>query len=330
MLSVVGTSARLLRLLSLLQARRAWTGAALASELEVTERTLRRDVDRLRSLGYPVNATSGVAGGYRLGAGAELPPLLLDDDEALAVSLGLRSAAAGSVRGMEEAALRALAKLEQVLPARLLRRVRSFHAAIVPLPFAGPTVDAGVLSALASACRAQETVSFAYHDSRDQRTEREVEPHGLVHSGPRWYLVAWDLGRDDFRTFRVDRVAGKLRAGRRFVPRPIPGGDLARYVSRAISSDVYPHRARIVLHASRESLARRIPPSAGRLTEIDAERCLLETGATWLDGLALHVAALDVEFEVLEPAELALRVKALSSRLRRAAQRSRAAASASG
>lgn len=320
---VIGTSARLLRLLSLLQARRTWTGAELAEQLEITERTLRRDVEKLRSLGYPVAATRGVAGGYRLGAGASLPPLLLEDDEAQAVALGLRSATSGNVRGMEEAALRALAKLEQVLPARLRKRVRAMHASVVTLPLVGPTVDAEKLTMLAGACRAQETVELDYEDMRGRESSRRLEPHGLVHSGPRWYLVAWDLDRDAFRTFRVDRIASRVRTGRRFVPRPIPGGDLARYVSRSISTEAYEHKARIVLHASRDDMARRIPPSIGRLTAMSGDRCLLETGAPNLEGLALHVAMLGVEHEVLEPAELVDAMKTAVARMRRAIGRSR-------
>ncbi|MCA9548661.1 MAG: YafY family transcriptional regulator [Myxococcales bacterium] len=319
---MVGTSARLLRLLSLLQSRRSWTGGALAEALEVTERTLRRDIDKLRGLGYPVNATSGVAGGYSLGPGAKLPPLLLEDDEALAVSVGLQNAASGTIRGMEEAALRALAKLEQVLPARLQRRLRSFHAAVMPLYLAGPTVDASVLSALASACRAEEVVAFGYGDRQRQQSEREVEPHGLVHSGPRWYLAAWDRTREDFRTFRVDRITGKVRVTGRFSPRPLPEGDVARYVARSISTDAYKYRGRIVLHAPRELIAERIPQAYGRVTALDEARCQLETGTNRLDALAFHVAMLGVEFEVLEPPELTEELRTLSARLGRAAGRS--------
>src|SRR4051794_11032029 len=190
------TSARLLRLLSLLQARRYWAGAELAERLEVTSRTLRRDVEKLRTLGYPVNAAAGRAGGYQLGAGAELPPLLLSDDEALAVTLGLRTAASGTVAGMEEAAVRALAKLEPLLPKRLRRRVKALGYAVVPLMGRGPSVHPELLSVLASACRDQHELAFAYADGGGRNTQRSVEPHGLVHTGARWYLVAWDLNRE--------------------------------------------------------------------------------------------------------------------------------------
>jgi predicted DNA-binding transcriptional regulator YafY len=219
---MVGTSARLLRLLTLLQARRSWSGRELCGRLEVTSRTLRRDVDRLRSLAYPVHSTSGVAGGYRLGAGTELPPLLLDDEEALAVALGLRTAAAGSVTGMEEVVLRALTKLEQVLPARLRRRLSALHAAIVPLARGGPTVDARTLATIAGACSEHAQLTFGYRGNDGVRTSRRVEPAGLVHTGWRWYLVAWDLNRADWRTFRADRIEAKVTTGARFFPRSPP------------------------------------------------------------------------------------------------------------
>src|SRR5215472_9691559 len=199
------TSARLLRLLSLFQARRYWSGAELSQSLKVNARTLRRDVDRLRSLGYPVDSSSGVAGGYQLGAGAILPPLLLDDDEAVAVALGLRTSARGGVSGLEEPSVRALLKLEQVLPPRLRSRVAAVHGFVLPLETRAPTVDAERLSVLATACRDHDGIRFVYHDRTGSPSTRLVEPHRLVHTGYRWYLVAWDLNRKDWRTFRVDR-----------------------------------------------------------------------------------------------------------------------------
>jgi predicted DNA-binding transcriptional regulator YafY len=312
------TSARLLRLLSLLQVRRFWSGAELAERLEVTGRTLRRDVDRLRSLGYPVSSTAGVAGGYQLGTGAALPPLLLDDDEALAVTLGLRTAAAGTVTGMEEAAVRALTKLEQLLPARLRRRVKALHAAVMPIHRAGPRIDPALLTLLAGACRDQEQLTFRYADVESNSTQRQVEPHGLVHAGWRWYLVAWDLNRADWRSFRVDRIAGKASTGRRFVPRPVPHGDVAAYVARSIATNVYTYQARVLLHAPLESVAEHIPPLAGRLQRIDADRCLLETGSHSLATLGLYISLLGVDFEVQEPAELREHIRALAQRLARA------------
>lgn len=312
------TSARLLRLLTLLQTRSFWPGAELAERLEVTERTVRRDVDRLRSLGYPVDSSAGVAGGYRLGAGASLPPLLLEDDEALAVSLGLRTAAAGTVAGIEEAAVRALAKLEQVLPARLRNRVKALHAAVAPLYY-GPSVPPELLAELAAACRGEDQVRFRYADGKGRTSDRTVEPHGLVHTGARWYLLAWDGDRADWRTFRVDRITAKgVARGRRFTPREVPGGDVAAYVSRAISIDPYALRARIVLHAPLAQLAQRIPPTVGRLSRLGDASCLFETGATSPSVLALHIALLDVDFEVLDPPELLDAIGHIEARLARA------------
>ena len=312
------TSARLLRLLSLFQARRYWSGAELSQRLEVTARTLRRDVDRLRGLGYPVNSTSGVAGGYQLGAGATLPPLLLDDDEAVAVAVGLRTAASGTVTGIEEASVRALSKLEQVLPSRLRRRVTALHSFIVPLVNTGPTVDADTLSAIAGACRDYEKLRFHYRSRDGGPSVREVEPHRLVHTGRRWYLVAWDIGRKNWRTFRVDRMEPKPSSGSRFAPRKPPDGDFAAYVKRSISYAPYSHQAKVTLHAPSEVAAERIPPMAGILEAIDENTCMLHTGACSLDTLSVYLALIGFEFEVREPPELIERVRWLAERFGRA------------
>jgi predicted DNA-binding transcriptional regulator YafY len=315
---VLNTSARLLRLLSLFQARRYWSGADLAGRLDVTARTLRRDVDRLRSLGYPVHSTTGIAGGYQLGAGANLPPLLLDDDEAVAVALGLRTAASGSVGGIEEASVRALLKLEQVLPPRLRQRVAALHGFIVPLGTQGPTVDAERLSALAGACRDLEGIRFLYHDRTGAPSGRTVEPHRLVHTGYRWYLVAWDLARKDWRTFRVDRIAGKLKTSTRFTPRKPPGGDFAAFVSKSLASVPYPIRARMTLYAPVEAIAKRVPPSAGTLEAIDERSCMLHTGSHSMEGLTIHLMLLGVDFQVHEPPELIEHLRRVAERLRSA------------
>jgi len=315
---VLNTSARLLRLLSLFQARRYWSGPDLAGRLDVTARTLRRDVDRLRSLGYPVHSTSGTAGGYQLGAGANLPPLLLDDDEAVAVALGLRTSASGSVGGIEEASVRALLKLEQVLPPRLRQRVAALHGFIVPLAGRGPTVDAERLSALAGACRDHEGIRFLYHDRAGAPSARIVEPHRLVHTGFRWYLVAWDLARKDWRTFRVDRIAGKLKTSTRFTPRKPPGGDFAAFVSKSLASVPYPFRARVTLQAPVEAITKRVSPSAGVLETIDPRSCMLHTGSHSLEGLTIHLMLLGVDFQVHEPPELIDYLRRLAERLGRA------------
>ena len=313
------TSARLLRLLALLQARRQWTGAELASRLEVTTRTIRNDVGRLRHLGYPVDATPGVAGGYRLGAGAALPPLLLDDDEAVAVAVGLRAAAAGTITGIEETSARALAKLEHVLPARLRHRVGALHAATVAVGAPGPTVDAAVLTTLANACRDHERLRFDYRDHDGTTTVRLVEPHRLVHMRGRWYLVAWDVDRDDWRTFRADRIEPRANTGPRFEPRDPPGGDVAAYVIQGVATAPWRFRARVTLHAPAEAVAERLPPGAGLLEAIDEHTCRYEAGADTPQMLALYLGLLEVDFDAHEPPELVDQLRRLSDRYRSAA-----------
>jgi predicted DNA-binding transcriptional regulator YafY len=321
---VLETSTRLLALLSLFQAQRYWSGATLCERLSVTARTLRRDVDRLRRLGYPVNSTSGASGGYQLGAGATLPPLLLDDDEAVAVAVGLRTAASGTVTGLEEASVRALSKLQQVLPQRLSRRVTALQAFIVPLANPGPSVDAGVLSAIAAACRDCESLRFRYLGRDGVASERHVEPHRLVHTGRRWYLAAWDADREDWRTFRIDRleprIRPKIRIGRRFIPRDPPGGDFAAYVSKNVEYRRYLYQARVVLHVSIQAAAERLPPEVGSLEAIDEATCLLNTGASSLDALSVWLALTGFDFDVLEPEELKDRVRFLAARFARAAR----------
>ncbi len=314
---MLNSSARLLRLLSLLAARRDWTGMDLAQRLCVTTRTVRRDVERLRSIGYPVRATSGPAGGYRLGAGTALPPLLLDDDEAVAVAIGLRTAAGGTVAGIEETSVRALAKLESVLPSRLRRRVAALQAATVPLATAGPAVDPGALVVIASACRDLECLRFAYHDREGNRSTRTVEPHRLVHTGRRWYLVARDVERDDWRTFRVDRIGTPLATGRRFSQHDPP--DAATYVTRAVSTQPYRYHCRVTLQAPATVIAQRVPPTVGLVEALDAHSCVLTTGSDSLDALAAHLMLLGTDFEVFEPPELIGHIRALADRLNRAA-----------
>lgn len=305
---MLSSSSRLLRVLSLLQTRSHWAGQELADRLEVHPRTLRRDIDRLRQLGYPVHASSGVAGGYAFRAGQALPPLLLDDEEALAVAIALQIAAAGTVSGVEESSLRALVKLGQVMPARLRRRTEALRAAILPIQRMGPTVDANVLATMSAACRDQLQLGFTYRDGKNRNTQRNVEPHGLIHNGSRWYLVAWDPARDDWRTFRIDRVEGEPRTGAHFAPRPAPAGDLRAYVE-------YPEQARVMLHQPREVMLQRIPPSAAVLEAVDAQRCVMVCGANQLDSLVYWLMALDVDFDVLEPPLLKERLRVASERL---------------
>ncbi|GAA0321828.1 WYL domain-containing protein [Streptomyces polychromogenes] len=314
------TSARLLRLLSLLQAHREWTGADLAERLGVTPRTVRRDVDRLRELGYPVNASPGTGGGYQLGAGAELPPLLLDDDEAVAVAVGLRTAAGNGVEGIGEASVRALAKLEQVLPGRLRGRVSALNEFTVPM-LRGPgrdTVDPAVLTELATVCRDGERLRFGYRDHGGAVSRRTVEPHRLVCTERRWYLVAWDLDREDWRTFRADRIEPRPPHGPRFAPRPAPAEDLAAYVSEGVSQRAYAARAVVRLRVPAEEAARFVGPADGVVEPLDGESCLLRTGAVNLDVLVIHVMLLGCEFDVVEPPELTGRIRALRDLLGRA------------
>ncbi|GAA4674706.1 helix-turn-helix transcriptional regulator [Phytohabitans rumicis] len=311
------TSARLLKLLSLLQNRRDWSGAELAERLGVTPRTVRRDVDRLRGLGYPVHAAAGVAG-YRLGAGAALPPLLLDDEEAVAVAVGLRTAAGGSVAGIEETSVRALAKLEQVLPSRLRHRINALQSVTVPLMPGGVTVDPATLTAIAAACRDNHRLRFDYRQPDGTESVRDAEPYRLVHTGRRWYLVAWDTGRQDWRTFRVDRLTPRTPTGPRFTPRPLPA-DAAAYVSQSVASAPYRYQARILMHAPVEVVAEEASPTAGRLEAVDQRSCILHTGSNSLDELALYVALKGIDFEVLDPPELVEHVQTLAKRLGRAA-----------
>ncbi|HXR29060.1 MAG TPA: YafY family protein [Solirubrobacteraceae bacterium] len=311
---VLETSTRLLELLSLLQARRHWSGAELAERLQVGARTIRRDVERLRRIGYPIEATPGIDGGYRLGAGGSLPPLLLDEEEAVAVAVGLRAAASVGVSGIEETSVRALAKLEQMLPARVRRRVGALAWAMVPRRGYGPIVDPEVLAVIAGACRDRERLRFAYRAHDGTRARRVVEPLRLVHTGRRWYLVAWDLAREDWRTFRVDRIEPPLATDRRFPERKPPAEDLAAYVARGVSSARDRYQARVLLMAPVAELQQRVPAWAGTLEPYGADACVLHTGADWLGGLAVYVADIGVEFRVLDPPELRDRVRELGQR----------------
>ncbi len=311
------TSGRLLALLSLLQQRREWTGPELAGRLEVGPRTIRRDVDKLRELGYPIEAAPGVAGGYRLGAGAEMPPLLLDDAEAVAVAVGLRSAASGSITGIEETSVRALAKLEQILPHRLRQRVRALGDATSTFRVDGPQIDADTLALLAGACRDGQRLRFSYTAKDDAATEREVEPAAVVHSGWRWYLVAFDLGRDDWRTFRVDRIQSDLALGGRGQRREAPGGDAAAYVKRSIRApetrDAVPGRVRMSAPAS--LLGPRVPARYATVAPDGPDHSVVTTTGKWSREFLVWMALMDVEMEVLDPPELAAEASTIVRRL---------------
>jgi predicted DNA-binding transcriptional regulator YafY len=314
------TSARLLRLLSLLQSPRAWSGPQLAERLGVTTRTVRNDVERLRALGYPVHATPGVAGGYRLGAGSALPPLLLDDEEAVAVAVGLRTAAGGTVDGIEESSFRALTKLEQVLPSRLRHRVRALAASTVAVSASGPTVTADVLTAVAAACRAHERLRFDYRDHDGAATVRTVEPHTLVATGRRWYLVAWDVDRRDWRTFRVDRLAPRVPTGPRFAPRDPPDGDVARYLARGVTTATWRYRVRVTVSAPAEHVAERLPPGIP-VEPVDGTSCVATLGSDSPQMLAAYLGMLDADFrfDAAAAPELAAHMDVLAERYRRSA-----------
>jgi predicted DNA-binding transcriptional regulator YafY len=296
------TPGRMLTLLGLLQHRPSWTGSELSSRLDVTERTVRRDIDRLRELGYPVEASPGVNGGYQLGRGGALPPLLLGDDEAMAVALGLRGAVDGSVTGLEEAAVSVLTRLDQLLPQHLATRVRQLHEATAQLD--GPTserVSAGVLVALGQACSRAVRIRFAYADRRGQASNRLIEPYRLVRVGPRWYLVGRDVDRRDWRTFRVDRVAELETVGTPFTFDDPP--DPVALVRQGLRVRVWPYEARLRVDASAEDVARVIP-SALAIVSTDGSSTVVEVGSLSIERMVRYLAGLPVSCEVLDPPEL--------------------------
>jgi predicted DNA-binding transcriptional regulator YafY len=312
------TSARLLRLLSLLQTRRDWTSGELATRLGVTTRTIRNDVDRLRRLGYPVDARPGVAGGYRLGAGATLPPLLLDDEEAVAVAIGLRTAASGSIAGIEETSVRALAKLQQVLPSRLRHRVSAFQSHLLPMPSPGPQVDPDVLTVIAGACRDHERLRFDYRAHSGAASRRFVEPYRLINDRRRWYLVAWDLDRDAWRTFRVDRIEPRTPTGPRFTPRALPPDrEVAAQVARGVGEATWRYRARVIVHAPATRVQGRLPIPI-EVESLGEDRCAFEPGSDHPQMLALYLGMLDADFEIVDSPELVDALRKLAGRYQRA------------
>ncbi|MFC8075889.1 helix-turn-helix transcriptional regulator [Streptomyces sp. NPDC057307] len=316
------TPARLLNLLSLLQTPREWPGSELAERLDVSARTIRRDIDRLRDLGYPVEASRGAVGGYRLVAGAAMPPLLLDDEEAVAIAVGLRAGAGHAIEGVEEASVRALAKLEQVLPSRLRHRVSTLQAATVPLLVRGDaaSVDPRTLTAIAAAITGTERLRFGYRAGDGAETKRQVEPYRLVSTARRWYLVAYDLGREDWRTFRLDRVSEPYPTGARFTPRELPTGDAAEFLSSSMSRAQSQVELDVSFAAPAEFVAARLPASVGVPEPTGPDSCRLRgSAADSLEWLALRLALVDCEFTVRQPARLIEHVRELGGRLTRAA-----------
>ncbi len=321
------TSARLLRLLSLLQARRDWTSTELATRLGVTTRTIRNDVDRLRRLGYPVDARPGVAGGYRLGTGGALPPLLLDDDEAVAVAIGLRTAATGSIAGIEETSVRALAKLQQLLPARLRHQVSAFQSYALPMPAHGPQVDPDVLTMIASACRDHERLRFDYRAHSGAASRRSVEPYRLVNDRRRWYLVAWHTDRDAWRTFRADRIEPRTPAGPRFTPRPLPPDrEIVAQVARGVGEATWQYRARVIVHAPAAHVRDRLPIPVD-VDSLGEDKCAFEPGSDHPEMLALYLGLLGADFTIMDSPELVAALRNLTRRYQRAIDASQQAPS---
>lgn len=305
-------AARLLELLSLLQSRPRWTATELAERLAITTRTVRRDIGRLRELGYPVDAELGSTGGYQLGSGGALPPLLLTDDEAVAVAVGLRAAATGGVAGYDEAAVSALTKLEQVLPTRLREAVRALSAASMVGRTGGPVVDSDVLLTVARSCRWQERLHFRYRDASGNETERRVEPHGVVNASRRWYLVARDLDRTDWRTFRLDRVVAPRLTGHRFVPDD--SVDATAMVLDGLTLAVYDYQAEVLLAADPDDVALEVAPTIGTIEPVEGGT-LLRLGANTLEWIARYVASLPFDAEVRDPPELRAALRDLARRL---------------
>lgn len=311
-------AARLLRLLSLLQTPREWPGSELAERLGVTSRTVRRDVDRLRDLGYPVEATMGALGGYRLGAGKAMPPLLLDDEEAVAIAVGLRTAARQPVAGIAEASLRALAKLQQVLPPRLARRVSSLTAATAASasPFTS-LVDPAQLAIIAGAVQARERVRFAYVAQEGVASKRHVEPVQLVALGRRWYLLSFDVERDDWRIFRLDRLSAAVATGARFAARVAPGGDATEYVTRKMYETAPTYRARATLRLPVEVARARLADFAGDLSALDDDSCTWHSAEDTVDYLAFRLTSLGCGFTVQGPPELVEHLRVMGERITR-------------
>ena len=317
---MANTSSRTLRLLSLLQTHRYWPGAQLADRLGVSVRTLRRDVDRLRELGYPVEANRGVDGGYQLAAGAAMPPLVLDDEEAVALAVGLQAAAQGGVAGVAEASVRALAKVVPVMPPRLRRRVEALRAATVPASWAdgGPTVDPEVLTAVAQVCRDAERLGFGYTAADGAHTDRLVEPFRLVPLGRRWYLVAYDLHRHDWRSFRLDRFDAPRRTGARFRPRELPAEDAAEFVRSRLQNLAWPYDVEVLVDAPAETVRARL----GRWADVEeagSGRCRLRINTDSLDWAAFAVGAVGARATVVRPPELRAHLRDWGDRLTRAA-----------
>jgi predicted DNA-binding transcriptional regulator YafY len=313
---VTDTAGRLLHLLALLQRRPSWSGLELADRLGVDTRTVRRDVERVRNLGYRVDSTPGTGGGYRLGVSTDMPPLLLDEDEAMAVAVLLGVSAGVAVPGIERATLATLARVDRLLPPRLQRQVKALRAATVPLMGPVDTVPSAQLASLAQACEGHELVSFGYSSREGKATTRRVEPHRLVVTDRRWYLVAYDLDRRDWRTFRVDRTRSVRLTGHTFVPRPL--ADPGRLVSEGISAAGYHYRAVVRFAVPADQVSKRVPPHVGSVQGDGGGSTILKIGvddSIWLTG---YLIGLGFPFEVVDPPELRDGVLAIAEQVARA------------
>lgn len=306
---MLSTSARLLRLASLLQSRRHWPGSALAEALGVDARTVRRDVDRLRELGYPVEASAGVGGGYAMGRGADLPPLVLDDDEAVALAIALRAASA-SVGGIEATSLRLMGKLDQLMPTRLRRRATALHAVTLSVRTGPPLVDAALIGELATACRDSHSLHFSYCNHAGETSQRHVQPQRLAHYGRRWYLIAWDTERGDWRSFRVDRMDGAPTAGTAFTPRPVPP-DVAQRLERGIAYAPFACRVTLRLRGSVDELQAALPVWCGVLEPDTATHSLLRVGADSPESLLAQVLMIGRDATLVEGEDMAPALRAV-------------------
>lgn len=312
------TTGRTLALLGLLQSHREWSGAELRSRLEVSARTLRRDIDDLRGQGYGIDSVPGVGGGYRLGVGAAIPPLVLSADEAVAIAVGLRAAASATVTGIEDAAASALLKLEQSLSPETRERISSVEQAIVPLGGVGE-VDLETVVTVARAIRESRALRIDYRRHDGTEVRRTIEPHRIVHTGTRWYVVAWDPDRDAWRTLRLDRLIPRLPLAESFVPREIPDDTVREFTTRSITSSPYRHRYRVRMHAPAAEVTGHFGPTIAEVTAVDEGMCELSAGSNTPEEFALHLGMAGIEFDVLEGDDLRRALESLSARFGRAA-----------
>lgn len=312
------TTGRTLALLSLLQVRREWSGVELRERLEVSDRTLRRDIDDLRELGYGVEATRGRHGGYRLGAGAEVPPLALAPDESVAIAVGLRAAATSVVTGMEDASARALAKLEQSLSPATRQQIVDVERAMLSLSRGQQHIDFEVVTALAAAIAARRRLRIDYTRHDGSEVVRIIEAHRIVHTPERWYLVAWDTERAAWRTLRVDRLRRPVMLRDEFPPRDIPDDALQQFTTRSITTAPYRYRARLRMHAPAETVAQHFDTTIAEVVDNGDGTSTLTAGSRTPEEFALYIGMSGIDFEVIEGEEVRQALADIGERLLRA------------